>query len=87
MKTYSPISSNAIGAAADSWMALMDRLLTLRNGCTKEKEMEHLRENILKLIDIYYEALDAPKQGGKKVSRDCVIIWLLYNTLLNLFNL
>ncbi|TKY44577.1 RNA-dependent RNA polymerase 4 [Spatholobus suberectus] len=60
--------SNAISVSADSWMALMDRLLTLKNDRTKENEKEHVKENILKLIDIYYEALDAPKKGGRKVS-------------------
>nr|KYP37196.1 putative RNA-dependent RNA polymerase 3 [Cajanus cajan] len=59
--------SNTVGGAADSWMALMDRLLTLQNYGSQESEKEHVKENILKLIDIYYEALDAPKQGGRKV--------------------
>ncbi|KAK7272726.1 hypothetical protein RJT34_29523 [Clitoria ternatea] len=59
--------SNTMGVAADSWMALMDRLLTLRNDITKEKERELVKENMLKLIDIYYVALDAPKKGGKKI--------------------
>lgn len=45
-------------------MALMDRLLTLNN-CTNENEKERVKENMLKLIDIYYEALDAPKSGRK----------------------
>jgi len=67
MRTCS-LSSNATGVAADSWMALMDRLLTLKNDCTQENEKKHVKENILKLIDIYYEALDAPKKGGRKVS-------------------
>lgn len=67
MKTLS-LSSSAIGMAADSWMALMDRLLTLRNDCTKEKEKQLVQENMVKLINIYYEALDAPKKGGGKVS-------------------
>ncbi|RDX71616.1 putative RNA-dependent RNA polymerase 5, partial [Mucuna pruriens] len=59
--------SKATGIAADSWMALMDRLLTLKNDCTTENEKQHVKENILKLIDIYYEALDAPKKGGRKI--------------------
>lgn len=54
--------------AADSWMTHMDRLLTLRNHHTEEKEKQRVQENILKLINIYYEALDAPKKGGGKVS-------------------
>ncbi|CAL5186422.1 unnamed protein product [Lathyrus oleraceus] len=60
-------SSSTIGIAADSWMALMDRLLILRNDRTKEREQRQVTENILKLIDIYYEALDAPKKGGAKI--------------------
>ncbi|KAK2397936.1 RNA-dependent RNA polymerase family protein [Trifolium repens] len=59
--------SSTIGIAADCWMALMDRLLTLRNDVRKEKEVQQVTKNILTLIDLYYEALDAPKQGGGKV--------------------
>ncbi|XP_058722361.1 probable RNA-dependent RNA polymerase 5 isoform X2 [Vicia villosa] len=59
--------SSTIGIAADSWMALMDRLLILRNDSTKEREQRQVTENILKLIDIYYDALDAPKKGGAKI--------------------
>ncbi|KAI4350804.1 hypothetical protein L6164_005219 [Bauhinia variegata] len=57
--------SYVVGAAAESWVALMDRLLTLRDDCDKEKQL--LKDKILKLIDIYYEALDAPKKGEIKV--------------------
>lgn len=56
------LSSYAMGMSENSWMALMDRLLTLNN-CTNENEKERVKENMLKLIDIYYEALDAPKSG------------------------
>jgi RNA-dependent RNA polymerase len=52
--------------AADSWLALMDRLLILREYWIEEKD--HVKANILQLIDIYYDALDAPKKGGQKVS-------------------
>jgi len=45
----------------------MDRLLILRNDVTKEKEVQQVKINILKLSDLYYEALDAPKKGGGKV--------------------
>jgi hypothetical protein len=48
-------------------MALMDRLLILRNDVRHEKEVQQVTKNILTLIDLYYEALDAPKQGGGKV--------------------
>ncbi|KAG4970645.1 hypothetical protein JHK82_036337 [Glycine max] len=52
-----------MGVSENSWMTLMDRLLTLNNYCTNENEKERVKENMLKLIDIYYEALDAPKSG------------------------
>ncbi|OVA20232.1 RNA-dependent RNA polymerase [Macleaya cordata] len=51
------------GTAADCWMAFMDRLLTLGDDCAKEKEC--MKEKMLQLIDIYYDALDAPKTGKK----------------------
>lgn len=57
--------SYAVGVAADSWLALMDRLLILGDDCTEEKVC--VKANILKLIDIYYDALDAPKKGGLKI--------------------
>ncbi|XP_028781093.1 probable RNA-dependent RNA polymerase 5 [Neltuma alba] len=62
--------SYAVGIAAESWTALMDRLLTLRvrDDCPKEKqERECVKEKMIKLTDLYYYALDAPKKGGKKV--------------------
>jgi RNA-dependent RNA polymerase len=52
--------------AADSWLAMMDRLLTLGNDCAEE--IACMKENINLLIDIYYDALDAPKKGGRRVS-------------------
>ncbi|KAK9101032.1 hypothetical protein Scep_024462 [Stephania cephalantha] len=54
---------NIVGLAADSCLSLMDRLLTLGDECAMEKNC--LKEKILKLIDIYYDALDAPKTGMK----------------------
>ncbi|XP_023915657.2 LOW QUALITY PROTEIN: probable RNA-dependent RNA polymerase 5 [Quercus suber] len=57
--------SYAVGVAADSWLALMDRLLILGDDCTEEKVC--VKANIIKLIDIYYDALDAPKKGGQKI--------------------
>lgn len=59
------LSSYGMGVSENSWMTLMDRLLTLNNYCTNENEKERVKENMLKLIDIYYEALDAPKSGRK----------------------
>ncbi|KAF3442981.1 hypothetical protein FNV43_RR16899 [Rhamnella rubrinervis] len=55
--------SFAMSEAADCWLALMDRFLTLDNNNIEEKKV--VERNILQLIDIYYDALDAPKNGGK----------------------
>ncbi|KAG9449119.1 hypothetical protein H6P81_009084 [Aristolochia fimbriata] len=55
--------STVIGTAADSWMAYMDRLLTLGDECPSEKLC--LQGKMLRLVDIYYLALDAPKSGIK----------------------
>lgn len=41
----------------------MDRLLTLGDECDIEKQS--LKEKMHKLINIYYDALDAPKSGMK----------------------
>lgn len=57
---FSP--SYAVGTAADSWLAFMDRLLTF-DVCEKEKQC--MQENMLELINLYYDALDAPKSGLK----------------------
>ncbi|KAH7512897.1 hypothetical protein FEM48_Zijuj12G0138900 [Ziziphus jujuba var. spinosa] len=55
--------SFAMSEAADSWLALMDRFLTLDNDNAEEKIV--VKQKMLQLIDIYYDALDAPKNGGK----------------------
>ncbi|KAL9362556.1 hypothetical protein Peur_045341 [Populus x canadensis] len=57
--------SFTVGVAADSWLAMMDRLLSLGNDCTEETAC--VKKNINLLIDIYYDALDAPKKGGEKI--------------------
>ena len=54
-----------MAVAAHSWLAFMDRLLVLRD--ENAGDTDGLRQQILKLVDIYYDALDAPK-SGKKVS-------------------
>lgn len=54
-----------MSVAADSWLAFMDRLLMLRDD--DGDEMHSLKGKMLHLVDIYYDALDAPK-SGKKVS-------------------
>ncbi|KAK0572333.1 hypothetical protein LWI29_030053 [Acer saccharum] len=55
----------AAGVAANSWLAIMDRLLTLGDESANEKT--HMKENLLQLIDIYYDSLDAPKKSGRKI--------------------
>ncbi|XP_021723710.1 probable RNA-dependent RNA polymerase 3 [Chenopodium quinoa] len=53
--------SLAMGIASISWLAHMDQLLSLGDNYAMEKEC--LKEKLLKLVDIYYDALDAPKTG------------------------
>uniref|UniRef100_A0A0D9Y4K5 RNA-dependent RNA polymerase n=1 Tax=Oryza glumipatula TaxID=40148 RepID=A0A0D9Y4K5_9ORYZ len=50
--------SFALGTAADSWLAYMDGLLT---DSLDEIEKKLIEEKMLKLVDLYYLALDAPK--------------------------
>ncbi|VVA10487.1 PREDICTED: probable RNA-dependent [Prunus dulcis] len=57
--------SFAMSEASDSWLAMMDRLLILGDSSNSEKT--HVKANMLRLVDLYYEALDAPKKGGKVV--------------------
>lgn len=53
--------SFATGEAANNWIALMDKFLTL--GDSQEKK--GIMNKILRLVDIYYIALDAAKKGVK----------------------
>ncbi|KAH0970548.1 hypothetical protein GBA52_022704 [Prunus armeniaca] len=55
--------SFAMSEASDSWLAKMDRLLILGDSSNSEKA--RVKANMLRLVDLYYEALDAPKKGGK----------------------
>ncbi|KAK1387288.1 hypothetical protein POM88_015466 [Heracleum sosnowskyi] len=50
----------SMGVAADSWIAFTDKFLTLDDN---SNEKNNLKKKMLKLIDIYYDALDAPKSG------------------------
>ncbi|KAM2643894.1 hypothetical protein EV1_017650 [Malus domestica] len=50
--------SFAVGAASDYWLAYMDEYLTLGDG--HEKRLRE--EKMLRLVDLYYDALDAPKK-------------------------
>jgi len=60
--------SNPMSVAADSWTAFMDRLLTLGEDCTEEKDC--MKVSMHRLVDTYYDALDAPKSGKKVVIPD-----------------
>jgi RNA-dependent RNA polymerase len=53
-----------LGTAADCWLVLMDRLLTEN---VPESERNAVTEDMLDLVDIYYLALDAPKEGNKVI--------------------
>ncbi|KAA3457828.1 putative RNA-dependent RNA polymerase 5 [Gossypium australe] len=55
--------SYAMSMAADNWSAIMDRFLTVEDSNSSEKTL--MKENLKKLIDLYYEALDASKTGKK----------------------
>nr|KJB07221.1 hypothetical protein B456_001G008800 [Gossypium raimondii] len=57
--------SYAMGVAADNWSAIMDRFLTVEDSNSSEKTL--MKENLKKLIDLYYEALDASKTGKKEL--------------------
>lgn len=64
MYTLLAALSYTMGVAADSWLAIMDRLLIL--GDDRNDERNNMKRNMLDLIDKYYDALDAPKKGGGK---------------------
>ncbi|XP_022731132.1 probable RNA-dependent RNA polymerase 3 [Durio zibethinus] len=55
--------SYAMSIAADNWLAIMDRFLTIEDSNSSEKAL--MKKNLLQLIDLYYQALDAPKTGKK----------------------
>ncbi|CAJ2636778.1 unnamed protein product [Trifolium pratense] len=78
--------SSTIGVAADSWMALMDRLLILRNDVKHEKEVQQVKINILKLSNLYYKALDAHKKGGGKIQVPEDLTADLYPHYMNRYN-
>ncbi|KAH0450783.1 hypothetical protein IEQ34_021475 [Dendrobium chrysotoxum] len=61
--------SYAISEASIHWLVYMDRLLTLGDDCFEEKKQ--LEEKMIHLVNLYYDALDAPKSGLKvEVPRD-----------------
>lgn len=61
--------------ASDSWLAKMDRLLILGDSSNSEKA--RVKANMLRLVDLYYEALDAPKKGGKVSSGFCCFSFVI----------
>ncbi|KAK1421861.1 hypothetical protein QVD17_24543 [Tagetes erecta] len=63
MKTH----SSAAATAADSWMAFMDRYLTLQDDGGDDDEKHAIQTKMLHLVDLYYDALNAPKSGKKVV--------------------
>lgn len=53
--------NNVAGKAADSWLTFMDQYLSLGENETEKKH--RIKEKLLRLVDLYYDALDAPKSG------------------------
>uniref|UniRef100_A0A7N1A5I7 RNA-dependent RNA polymerase n=1 Tax=Kalanchoe fedtschenkoi TaxID=63787 RepID=A0A7N1A5I7_KALFE len=64
----------AAGIAADSWLSFMDRLLVLGDDSCDEKIC--VKKKMLRLVDIYYDALDAPKLGSKMYGQ-CLVSRLM----------
>ncbi|KAL8138279.1 hypothetical protein V2J09_004280 [Rumex salicifolius] len=64
-------TSYTAGKAANCWLSYMDQMLSLGDE-QKVKKLE-IQNKLLRLVDIYYEALDAPKKGKKvEVPRDLI---------------
>ncbi|KAK9071253.1 hypothetical protein SSX86_009821 [Deinandra increscens subsp. villosa] len=59
--SYDTAHSMVAGKAADSWSTFVDQYLTLGENNADEKN--RIKEKLLKLADLYYDALDAPKSG------------------------
>ncbi|KAI0492203.1 hypothetical protein KFK09_026470 [Dendrobium nobile] len=63
------VNTYAISETSIHWLAYMERLLTLGDDCFEEKKQ--LEEKMIHLVNLYYDALDAPKSGLKvEVPRD-----------------
>uniref|UniRef100_A0A0E0BYM1 RNA-dependent RNA polymerase n=1 Tax=Oryza meridionalis TaxID=40149 RepID=A0A0E0BYM1_9ORYZ len=63
--------SYARAMAATNWLVYMDRLLTVS---LDESEKKLIEKKMLKLVDLYYLALDAPKMGNKvNIPRDLMV--------------
>ncbi|CAN4094415.1 unnamed protein product [Withania somnifera] len=60
----------SMAEASANWYALMDRLLILRKyNTTETEETKSLKEKLFELIDLYYDAIDAPKVGIRSTSQ------------------
>lgn len=68
--------SISMGVAADSWQAWTDRYLTEND----DNEKKHLKAKMLELIDIYYDALDAPKIGKTLLFLLCFFDNMFWNS-------
>ncbi|KAF3666410.1 hypothetical protein FXO38_09079 [Capsicum annuum] len=72
-----------VGASAN-WYALMDKLLILRKSNTTEnEEMKSMKENLLELIDLYYDAIDASESGNKEVLSEVLLCSGASSTTMN----
>ncbi|XP_071715464.1 probable RNA-dependent RNA polymerase 5 [Rutidosis leptorrhynchoides] len=59
------------GKAAESWLTFMDQYLTLGEDAVYEKQQ--IKDKLLKLVDLYYDALDAPKSGKTVDLPNCLM--------------
>lgn len=61
--------------ASANWYALMDRLLILgKNNTIENEETKSMKEKLFELIDLYYDAIDAPKSGNEVTSSNLITV-------------
>ncbi|KAL8206154.1 hypothetical protein R6Q57_009705 [Mikania cordata] len=60
-------NSTIAGTAADSWMAYMDRYMVLQDEDADDDVKHAIKNKMLHLTDLYYDALEASKSGKKVV--------------------
>ncbi|KAI3775549.1 hypothetical protein L1987_50128 [Smallanthus sonchifolius] len=71
---FSTLKQNIVaGKSADSWLTFMDQYLILGENDADEKH--RIKEKMLKLVDLYYDALDAPKSGKTVDIPRCLLPW------------
>ena len=61
-----PPSSYALGTSSDCWLAYMDRFLTEE---VDEEERKSIAKKMIKLVNLYYWALD-----GSKVNSNLTLV-------------